>query len=317
MTSRPILLLIDVEPDLRKTRGNSREWEGSQKALPQLEALRRQFETHTRRRVLFNWFIRADPQIQKSYGRADWVATACPEIVRTIKESGDACGIHPHLWRWHERRGEWFSELNDPDWTAECLHTSIRAFEEVFGRSPDSCRFGDRWLNQNAVELLRACGIRYDLTIEPGVPEEPVFDDPDATGRLPDYRKAPREPYRPSKENFLVPETGEANDSSLWIVPLTTTAPVWRLRRRSPYLIKVSRPPNVVLASSYVWPHLRVQLNFKTQVPLVIVVRTGDLSKSWCLQNFLQTTQQLAKHPALADCEFTHTANAIAKWQAL
>lgn len=316
MTGRSILLLIDIEPDPRKTRGNSGEWEGSHRALPHLEALRRQFETHTRTRVLFNWFIRADPQIQKSYGRADWVAQACPQIVRTIEENGDGCGIHPHLWRWDTRRGEWFNELNDPDWTAECFHSSIQAFGGVFGRSPDLCRFGDRWLNQNAVELMRVSGIRYDLTIEPGLPDEPIFDDPHATGRLPDYRETPREPYRPSRENFLVPESGEVKDSSLWIVPLTTTAPVWRLMRRAPYLIKSSRSPNLLLRSSYVWPHLRAQLNLKTKVPLVIVLRTGDFAKTHLFRNFLQTTQQFLKYPALADCEFTHPANAIAKWQA-
>jgi len=54
MTGRSILLLIDIEPDSRKTRGNSGEWEGSQKALPYLEALRRQFEKQTRSPVLFN-----------------------------------------------------------------------------------------------------------------------------------------------------------------------------------------------------------------------------------------------------------------------
>jgi hypothetical protein len=316
MTGRSILLLIDIEPDPRKTRGNSEEWEGSQRALPHLEALRREFEKRTRSRVSFNWFIRADPQIQKSYGRADWFTEACPQLVRTIKENDDECGIHPHLWRWDTRRAEWFNEFNDPHWTAECLHISIQAFEEAFGRSPDLCRFGDRWLNQNAVELMRASGIRYDLTIEPGLPDEPVFDDPDATGRLPDYRESPRAPYHPSKENFLVPETGEVNDSSLWIVPLTTTAPIWRLKRRPPYLIKASRPPNLALSSSYIWPHLQEELKLKTKVPLVVVVRTGDFTKSRCLQNFSQTTQELVKHPALKDCEFTHPADAVTKWQA-
>lgn len=316
MRARSILMVIDLEPDPRKTRGISGEWEGSQKALPHLEALRRQFQKHTRRPVLFNWFIRADPQIEKSWGRADWVVKACPEIVRTIKEHGDGCGIHPHLWRWHTRRGEWFNDFNDLAWIAECLHTSIQAFRRIFEHSPEACRFGDRWLNQYAVELMRASGIRYDLTIEPGLPNRRVFDDPYATESLPDYREAPREPYRPSKENFLIPESAEVNDSSFWMVPLTTTAPVLRLIRRPPYLIKASHTPNLALHSKYLWPHLSAQLNLKTKLPLVIVLRTGDLATSQWFRNFSETTQQLLKHPALADCEFTNVANAIAKWQA-
>ena len=314
--ARSILLLIDLEPDPRKTRGSSGEWEGSHKALPHLEALRRQFQKHTHKPVLFNWFIRADPQIEKSWGRADWVVKACPEIVRTIKEHGDGCGIHPHLWRWDARRGEWFNDFNDLAWIAECLHTSIQAFRRVFDHSPELCRFGDRWLNQKTVELMHASGIRYDLTIEPGLPNRRVFDDPYATGRLPDYREAPREPYRPSKENFLVPEFSEVNDSSLWMVPLTTTAAVWHLIRRPPYLIKASHAPNLALRSSNIWPHLREQLNLETKLPLVIVLRTGDLAISQWFRNFSETTQQLVKHPALADFEFTNVDNAIAECQA-
>jgi hypothetical protein len=163
---------------------------------------------------------------------------------------------------------------------------------------------------------MRTSGIRYDLTIEPGLPNRRVFDDPYATGRLPDYREAPREPYRPSKKNFLIPESAEVNDNPFWMVPLTTTAPGLRLIRRPPYLIKASHTPNLALHSKYVWPHLRVQLNLNTKLPLVIVLRTGDLDTGQWFRNFSETTQQLVKHPALADCEFTNVVNAIAKWQA-
>jgi hypothetical protein len=314
MMVRSILLLIDVEPDPRKTRGNAGEWVGSQRALLYLEAFRCQIEKKARRQAFFNWFIRADPQIEKSWGRADWIGKACPELVKTIKEHRDACGIHPHLWRWDARRCEWFNDFNNPDWTAECLYTSIEGFSRLFDRSPDLCRFGDRWLNQDAVELMRVSGIQYDFTIEPGLLRQPVYDDSRATGWLPDYRNAPREPYRPSRENFLLPESSEANDKSLWMVPLTTTAPVWELIRRPPYLIRASRSPNLSLPSSYVWPHLRSQLSVNTTHPLVIVVRTGDLAQLSCVQNFLRTTEEFVKTSRITDCEFAQPYNVIAKY---
>jgi hypothetical protein len=313
---RCVLFLIDLEPDLRKIRGGQGGWEGSRKALPYLETLRRRLEDRTETPVEFNWFLRADPQIRKRWGKAHWVVEACPDLIETIGDRGDYCGIHPHLWRWNQRLREWFNELADPAWTAECLQTSIEAFQQIFHRLPEACRFGDRWLNQNAVELMRASGIRYDLTVEPGLPDVPVFDDPHATGRLPDYRRAPRVPYRPSSENFLTPTSDEAKDNSLWIVPLSTTAPVWQFRRRRPYLLKVSRSPNLSYPSSEVWPHLRTELDLATSVPLVMVVRTGDCERAELLENFLETTGQLAQHPALARCRFTNPAAAVARWQA-
>lgn len=314
---RSVLFLIDVEPDDRKTHAGAGGWEGSRIGLEHLQHFRRQLEDRTRVRVEFNWFLRADPQIGKTWGKTHWVAEACPQLLKTIGDNGDYCGIHPHLWRWNERRREWFNDLNDPEWTEECLHASIEAFRRIFNRPPGACRFGDRWLNQQAVDLMQASGIHYDLTIEPGFPDEAIFDDPYATGRLPDYRNAPREPYQPSPGNFMIPDRGEANRSSLWMVPLTTTPPTWRLMRRPPYLLKASRPPNLSLRSAYVWPHLQTQLNFATDVPLTMVVRSGDLATGHFLDNFLRTTRQLVKHPALQECEFTNPATAVARWRAL
>ena len=192
---------------------------------------------------------------------------------------------------------------------------SIAAFQRLFGRVPEASRFGDRWLSQPAVELLQASGIRFDLTIEPGLPDEPVFDDPRATGRLPDYRAAPREPYRPSSGDFLVPLRGAASADALWMVPVTTTRPVWRLTRWPPWVVKASRPLNLALRSSYVWPHLRAQLETTTAVPLVVVVRTGDLGRPRFARNFRRTTRAMLAHPGLARCEFTDPPTAVARWQ--
>jgi hypothetical protein len=171
-------------------------------------------------------------------------------------------------------------------------------------------------LNQNAVELMDAAGIRYDLTIEPGLPDAPIVDDRHATSWLPDYRNAPREPYHPSAENFLVPQCAAGSPRGLWMVPLTTTPPAWRLMHRPPYLLWATRPPNLSLRSSYVWPHLRTQLDLETSLPLTIVFRSGDVVRPRFLRNFLRTTRQLVKHRALARCEFTNPATALARWRA-
>jgi hypothetical protein len=90
-------------------------------------------EDATGARVQLNWFLRADPQIEHTWGRADWAAEACPRIIRAIVDHEDYSGIHPHLWRWSEARGEWFNDLSDPAWTRECLQTAIAGHTRIFG----------------------------------------------------------------------------------------------------------------------------------------------------------------------------------------
>lgn len=314
--ARAVLFIIDVEPDARKTRQGSGGWEASEAALEHVGRLRGELEETSGSEVKFNWFLRADPQIEQTWGRADWVAEACPLIIRTITDRGDYSAIHPHLWRWHSRRREWFTELNDPAWTSECLHTAINAYSGIFGRRPDACRLGDRWMDQPTVQLLRELGFRFDLTIEPGLPDTPIHDDRHATAWLPDYSSAPRHPYVPSNENFLVPAHEPIDSKALWMLPLTTTLPAWRFVRRAPYVIKASRSPNLALSSGYVWPHIRNQLEQESDAPLSMVLRSGDLTNPVFLKNFLHTTGELVRHPGLRRCEFTTPDAAVARWQA-
>src|SRR6478672_1771928 len=136
---RSVLFLIDVEPDARLTRDGPGGWEGSDAALDHLERLRAELEEATGTAVQLNWFLRLDPQIEHTWGRADSVAEACPRIIRTILDRGDHCDIHPHFWRWHAQRREWFNDFKDRAWTSECLHTSVAAYERIFGHPPEAC----------------------------------------------------------------------------------------------------------------------------------------------------------------------------------
>jgi hypothetical protein len=307
-TSRPILFLIDVEPDARKTSGKS-GWESSEAAFDKLEALRGRLANATGRPVNYNWFFRCDPQIDTTFGRADYVEHACPRIVRKARESDDAAGVHIHLWRWSESSNRWYNDLGNREWLEQCVATSIDAFNKIFGAPPLMSRYGDRWLSHEAIDVIREAGIRYELTLEPGMPGEAIHDDPHATGSLPDLRRAPRVPYRPARSNYLQPsDTGD-----FWMIPLSTTAPQWRLVRRAPWLMRASRSPNLALATHHVWPNLQAQLDKPSATPLVIVFRSGDLSNSRFLSNFERTTDLLVRHPALAWCEFSTIETAMAR----
>ena len=303
---RPIILTIDVEPDQRKTdaRGG---WEGSIRLLPQLEEHRSRLEKATGRPVQFNWFIRADPQIRIQFGGADYVAAAWPDLFKTIDQHGDYAGVHVHLWRWNRDLGVWFNDFRDPDWLAECLVTSLDGFRRIFSHRPEASRFGDHWLNQTAVHMLTANGVRYDLTIEPGRAASRVYDDPLATDLLPDFRRAPRAPYRPHADNFLIPHPDSATAGPLWMIPLTTSPPFWAPRARWPFVRRLSRSPNLAFPTPWIAAHL----DRPGSDPLVLAVRSGDLSQPEYFRNFFETLGKLELHPAIGRCEFTNPAIAI------
>jgi hypothetical protein len=110
---------------------------------------------------------------------------------------------------------------------------SAAAFAEALGSKCVSSRFGDRWMNDATVGLLEELGMRFDLTLEPGMP---AAQDRDRTvpsiGGLPDLTAAPPHPYRPSLGDFRRPDPHRAR--GLWMVPVTTRRlrPLLRQARR-------------------------------------------------------------------------------------
>ncbi len=309
---RTILLLVDVEPDSRKTLAGKDGWESSNLALEHLERLRGELESATRKTVKFNWFVRGDPQIAGTWGSANYVAEACPRMLKSIVRHDDYAAPHVHLWRWSEADGTWFNDFLDRSWIEECVETGLESFQSVFGYAAESFRFGDRWIDNAAVDLLRMHGIRYDLTVEPGLPGGAIHDDPYARGELPDFRRAPREPWMPSPADYLAPDASSRGD--MWMIPLTTTPPAWRLVRRAPWLMIGSRSPNLVLSPSLLWSHLQRELDRPAAAPLTVVFRSGDLGNRQFLRNFKHVTGLLARHPAVPFCEFTSVAEAMSRW---
>jgi hypothetical protein len=165
---RCILFAIDVEPDGRAEVRND-PWTGTAVTLRALIALRSDLEEMCRSPVRFNWFFRFDPQIEQTWGRSDWVLEACPRLIQWVLENRDFTGIHVHFWRCERHHRRWFSDFADSNWTAQCLRTAIAGYHSVFGARPVACRLGDRWMGNGEIKLLQAEGIRYDLTVEPGV----------------------------------------------------------------------------------------------------------------------------------------------------
>lgn len=305
---RDIILAIDVEPDGRRIT-KADPWNGVAVSLPELAAFRSQLEQATQAPVRFNWFLRFDPQIEQTWGRVDWITQACPDLIPWLRTQPDFTGIHPHFWRWSERHKTWMNDFSDA-WQVRCVQTSIDGYRAVFGVTPPASRCGDHFLGNEIVRLLGKEGVRYDLTVEPGVSSRPLTDDPHATAWLPDYRSAKRVPYRPSAEDFLIPDSAcapaDAGREGLWIVPISTTEqPNWMLLPRYPFAVRSSQPLILTLRPRALWKYLSNELSRQSAVPLVLVMRAGDLSQRRHLAAFRFVTERLARHPAIRACRFT------------
>lgn len=293
--SRRCLFLIDVEPDLRCPSPDS-NWEGNHLALQQLKTLRYRLEQRTSRPVRFNWFFRLDPQIEHIWGRLDQVTQACPKLLDQVAEWNDHRGVHCHLWKWDDKHRRWYNEFSDSAWEEHCLRSSVKSFADVFGFAPTAVRMGERWMSPTLPPLMRELGIRYDFSIESGVPSEPVFDDPYATALLPDFTSYPTDPWNPD------------GDPRLTMIPMTASKPHWIRIYRFPYVQRRRVTMNLVLHPQIVAATLREESLRQTQTPMVVVLRAADLAQPWALANYQGVARELE---SLSNCEWVGVDDAV------
>ena len=79
--------------------------------------------------------------------------------------------------------------------------------------------------------LARRLGITYDLTLEPGYGEEPLFHPAErVTGSLPDTRRVPVLPFQPDADDYQRPDgasvtngaNGANGSAAFWAIPMST-----------------------------------------------------------------------------------------------
>ena len=229
-TELPVVLGIDVEPDLRVVdRRDPGRWSGFERCLERFRSLRERLAELSRSPVSATWFLRMDPQVEATWGAATWPAEAYGAELAELTERGDELALHTHTWRWD---GRWVADYEDEAWAAHCLTTSLTAFESAFGRRCLAHRGGDHFLSPSMLAGLEAAGVAVDLTIEPGWPSvAKLHDDETVVGTLPDYRSVPRTPYRSSPAAFPAP-VADAQTRPL-LMPLFSP-PALRRRHRLP-----------------------------------------------------------------------------------
>jgi peptidoglycan/xylan/chitin deacetylase (PgdA/CDA1 family) len=237
----PVLICIDAEPDARDVCLRGRvDWHGFEQTCGLFSEYRPQAERATGGPARFNWFLRMDPQIAAAYGSPGWAASHYAAEFSRLFAAGDELGLHTHPWRWDEGLNRWVADFGDQAWVSHCVRVSFDTFEAAFGRRCVSFRFGDRWTNEETLQLVEELGAEFDLTMEPGRPATaPALPAGDLfTGAFPDYTRVPREPYRPSPSDFTV----DGGTGGLWVVPQSTgLLPAWppaRLYRRAVWRLR-------------------------------------------------------------------------------
>lgn len=222
MNNIPVITCFDVEPDPRLTvRGRQDSWKGYEGMYAFLSEVRRQVEFTTKAPAHFGWYFRLDPQIEDTYGRADWPLRTYSGCIEKTLQDGDEIGIHPHTYKWGEEVGNWVSIHDDADYCNSCIELCFRTYEDFFGSPCRSLRMGDKWISNEAVQYAEKLGMKYDLTLEPGHESRPhVVRNEFFCGQLPSFAGVPQHPYLPWKLDFRIPD--KKRKDGLWMIPLSS-----------------------------------------------------------------------------------------------
>lgn len=281
----PVVLGVDLEPDGRTFPPDEpRPWAGFEQLAERMPALRERLAEVNGAPIAFTWFLRMDPQVERTWGSASWVAERYANQLAALREAGDELALHTHTWRIDEEANEWFADYMDPAWAEECLDTGFQAYEHAFGEPCRIHRFGDHFMTGRLLGSLEQRGVIADFSLEPGWPPVGPSDGERWEGLLPDFRDVPAEPYRSSEARFPAPADEEP--ASPLLVPLFSP-PAMRRRQRLPL------PPD----SKHFVSRLAFELSRRTPSLMALVMRSDMTLEHW--ERIERNLEHLARHPGM------------------
>lgn len=238
MTSlRTVYVVIgcDADPDRRgfldgvPPPSEGLSWRGVTDGIPAVKSLLHSVTDSTGREPVITWLMRADEQVRRLQGDYAWFVRTHPPLLRSLQESGDELGWHPHFWRRDAEDGPWYQEFEDVDWQVEMLHQAHRDLVTCFPGPLKSVRMGWAYLNNRTCRALEDLGIAVEFSAIPGFRT--------LTGRAParsenlfDWHSSPRAPFRPSRADYRRPAQGSESSSRLLEAPsFVSTSLLWGL----------------------------------------------------------------------------------------
>jgi hypothetical protein len=216
----PVIIGIDVEFDARVVDLADPSWRGAALFFSRMGVLRKQISFVSGGAPLrLSWFPRIDPQVEKANGSTTWALQHFATEWEVARREGDEIGLHMHPWRWEETAAGWVQDFGDDAWVLDCARSSIHGYRKVFGETPAAFRAGDRFMSDALVSVLRAEGVKIDLSLERMPGTDRLAKAERGTGAIPDTSKINLNAYRPSTMDFRIPDP-EAK-SGLVMLPLT------------------------------------------------------------------------------------------------
>ena len=222
-TTIPAIWRIDVEPDEHSPPVGQRPWEGFLETAALVDRVRNALADHSGHAVNPTWMMRLDPDVERCFGRLDFVVRRHRDVFDQLIDFGDPMGIHVHPFRWDAQQGVPFSDHADTAWTIHCLAVAVDAFKNSFGRSVRHSSQGGYFLTEALLDAMVAHGIEVEMTVEPGLAPRraDVSFGAYATAPSGDFRNCPRRPYYPSRQAYNTPSLSHAASRPILILPLT------------------------------------------------------------------------------------------------
>ncbi|MGE0734483.1 MAG: hypothetical protein AB7G15_08505 [Alphaproteobacteria bacterium] len=304
----PLLFCVDVEPDLRQPDpALPVDWVGWHLAQSASTEWRRNFAAATGRAVHFGWYLRMDPQIEMLHGDAAYLATRDRTFLDACHAVGDEIGVHNHAHRWDAAARRWVIDHGDDAWLDHVVELGCAAYARAFARRLRSFRFGDGFMSNRVMTRLAQLGVRYDLTLEPGMPGMAGYHATEMSrGALPDRASVSRVPYRPAAQDYR--QAARFRQRRLWSIPVSTAPPpngAWPGYAYVP--MNLAHPPRPT-ATMFDW------LLAEREAPYaVLALRAGDLAQPALAASFQANMTMLRAHPRAADFAFV-TPSAFVRW---
>lgn len=201
MARHLICITIDTDPDGLNTHDPDRHslvWDGLQFAFDKFHDYLPD--------VPLTWYVRADGQLERAYGSAEYLLDTHADFWRKAIQSGDELGWHPHLYTVEDVP----QIITD---SAQAVDELSRIWEILQHSEFDfpTFRMGEAWHTPQTMNLLEQIGFTVDST---AIPER----DDSATGHPRNWSGTPNHPYYPAKNEIRL--AGEKR--SLLEVPMNS-----------------------------------------------------------------------------------------------